>query len=157
MGRIVLVCGGREFNDYQFLRQAMDQVHKEQEIVLVVNGDAKGADRLAQAWCRFREVPFLSVPARWTKLGVAAGHIRNKKMLELVEKVDLVVAFPGGKGTENMISLAKEHKIPVFRVKFSQEIEENKAIFGNYEGDYRQNPKDCYQKVAPKRGFLRRK
>ena len=46
----------------------------------------------------------MEMPADWTKHGKAAGPIRNQKMLD--ECPDLVVAFPGGKGTADMVRRA---------------------------------------------------
>ena len=50
--------------------------------------------------------------ADWTKYNKAAGPIRNKLMLE-AGKPDLVIAFPGGNGTINMIKQAKEAGIRI--------------------------------------------
>ena len=44
--------------------------------------------------------------ADWDKFGRAAGPIRNAQMLR-EGKPDLVVAFPGGRGTANMVAQAK--------------------------------------------------
>jgi hypothetical protein len=54
------------------------------------------------------------VPADWHGHGMAAGPIRNGLMLEL--KPDVVIAFPGGKGTENMIRQARQRKLVVIQV-----------------------------------------
>ena len=55
-------------------------------------------------------------PADWDTHGRGAGPIRNKQMLE-EGKPDLVIAFPGGKGTANMIGQAKEAGIPVREIE----------------------------------------
>ena len=43
---ILCVTGGRRFDDLPHLRQALDAVHREQRIKLLVHGDAPGADRM---------------------------------------------------------------------------------------------------------------
>ena len=54
----------------------------------------------------------LAYPANWKKHGRAAGPIRNKQMLEEA-KPDLVIAFPGGAGTANMVKQAREAGVKV--------------------------------------------
>ena len=54
-------------------------------------------------------------PAQWGKFGDAAGPIRNAKMLE--EELDLVVAFPGGAGTADMVRRSKKAGFKVMEVK----------------------------------------
>lgn len=44
--------------------------------------------------------------------GKAAGPIRNQRMLD-EGKPDLVVAFPGGRGTADMVRRAKAAGVPV--------------------------------------------
>jgi hypothetical protein len=45
--------------------------------------------------------------ADWISLGRKAGPIRNQRMLE-EGKPDLVMAFPGGRGTADMVRRGKE-------------------------------------------------
>jgi len=54
------------------------------------------------------------VPADWSGLHCAAGRVRNKKMLEM--EPDGVVAFPGGNGTKNMISISRKAGVPVWEI-----------------------------------------
>ena len=67
---------------------------------------ARGADTLADKWAAANGHRSEGYPADWDTYGRRAGFLRNKQMLE-EGKPDLVVAFPGGKGTEMMISLAR--------------------------------------------------
>jgi acyl-CoA synthetase (NDP forming) len=53
-----------------------------------------------------------SFPANWKKHGKSAGPIRNQLMLD-VGKPDLVIAFPGGSGTADMIRRARKAGVPV--------------------------------------------
>jgi hypothetical protein len=53
-------------------------------------------------------------PADWKKYKRAAGHIRNKEMLDF--GFDLLIAFPGGPGTTNMITITRGAGIPVYVV-----------------------------------------
>lgn len=75
-----------------------------------------GADFLAQRWALVRGLASMEFIASWTKFGKAAGPIRNEWMLKYGQP-DLVVAFPGGRGTENMVKLADEAGVEVRRVE----------------------------------------
>lgn len=111
----VLVCGGRDFSDTLTAYSLLDKYHKEYQFDVVIEGDARGADRIAGFWARRNKLDNLKFPAEWDKYGKSAGYIRNKQMLD-EGKPDLVIAFPGGRGTENMIKLAKEAGVEVIEV-----------------------------------------
>lgn len=109
--RKVLVCGGRDYANRGMLFGVLDGSHTVTPIDLLIHGAALGADTLAQEWAEYRGVRSLQFPADWETHGKAAGPMRNKKML--LEKPELVIAFPGGCGTANMIGLAEDADIPV--------------------------------------------
>lgn len=105
---IVLVCGGRDYNDYTNVFRTLYKIYGEHGITLIVHGGATGADSLAEKFAKEYEIPSLRVPAQWKKFGVPAGPIRNAQMLDFMGiHPDLVVAFPGGPGTANMVKLAR--------------------------------------------------
>lgn len=106
----VLVCGGREYNDATAVYSVLDTLSP--QIETIVCGGAAGADTLALQWVEQREMRCEVYLADWRKYGKAAGAIRNKQMLEQ-GKPDLVIAFPGGKGTANMIRQAKKAGVRV--------------------------------------------
>ena len=111
----VLVCGGRDYTDEDKVFEVLDTVHQGEFISTILHGAAKGADTLANRWALINKVYIESYPADWS-LGKKAGPIRNKQMLEDGEP-DLVVAFPGGKGTANMVKLAQEAGVEVMEIK----------------------------------------
>ena len=108
----VLVCGGRDFDDAFCLADRLAELHQQRPFSLLIHGDARGADHLAGCWAFYTGVPVIRFPADWRKHGPAAGPIRNRKML-VEGKPDLVVAFPGGKGTANMVAQAREAGVEV--------------------------------------------
>lgn len=112
---LILVCGGREFNNWRLVHAVLDSALKKFANIRLMIGGAKGADQLADNWAKSREVECLRIPARWSIYGKAAGPIRNKTMLD--EKPDLVIAFPGGPGTQHMIRVAKDAGIQVVEVR----------------------------------------
>lgn len=107
----VLVCGGRKFSDRDALFYALDKF----SISKIINGGADGADRLSTLWAKSREIDFKEYPADWSK-GKAAGIIRNAEMLK-EEKIDLVIAFPGGNGTKDMVERSKRAGVEVVEVE----------------------------------------
>ena len=104
----VLVCGGRDFDDYGFVREVLDYYAP----TAVIHGAARGADSLAHRWAQSRCIAVESHPADWRTHGRAAGPIRNAKMLA-EGKPDLVIAFPGGNGTAHMVKIAKAKGVQV--------------------------------------------
>ncbi len=111
----VLVCGGRDYADARALNEALDAIHREKHITGLIHGAARGADSLASAWARSRGIPAIAFPADWKKDGKAAGFIRNATMLR-DGRPELVVAFPGGKGTAHMVKLAKAAGVSVLEI-----------------------------------------
>lgn len=83
--------------------------------VTIISGGAVGVDSVAIDWAVINWCPFMKFEADWNKHGNAAGPIRNQRMLS-EGKPDLVVAFPGGKGTAHMKRLARTVKIKVVEV-----------------------------------------
>lgn len=111
----VLVCGGRDFKNHVVANKALDLLDKEYKFTVVIDGMARGADELGFNWAISRGVKTERYRADWDTYGRSAGPIRNKQML--VEGVpELVVAFPGGAGTANMIKQAEAAGIPIKRV-----------------------------------------
>ncbi len=114
--RRILVCGGRDFDNKEFVFDRLDMLDgKFDGIDVVINGGAKGADTLAAKWAKSRGIAVVTFEAKWKTYGKSAGSIRNALMLT-DGKPDVVVAFPGGKGTINMIRQAKKKGITIIMV-----------------------------------------
>jgi len=112
----VIVCGGRDYRNQKRVFDVLDALRKRYICrITVVHGAAKGADFLAGSWARLthlvEEEPH---PADWSKHGKAAGILRNREMLDA--GAELVIAFPGGRGTANMVSIAEKAGVPVRRI-----------------------------------------
>lgn len=114
-GISVLVCGGRGYRDDAQVRDTLDLLHATRTIRIVITGAASGADELAEDWARSREIDYIGFPAKWNTHGNTAGPIRNSAMLEYAP--NLVVAFPGGRGTADMTRKARDAGIEVLEVK----------------------------------------
>ena len=108
----ILVCGGRDFQRPVDVWHILDKLRREHGHFELIEGGARGADRDARGWAESRGVPCITVEADWELHGKAAGPIRNAKMLRL--QPDLVIAFPGGRGTRNMIEQAQQAGVQVW-------------------------------------------
>lgn len=113
----VLVCGGRDFKDASFVfNRLLEYEEHYGEFGCIIHGVALGADELAGEYAKCNGIPCTVYKAYWNTYGKAAGPIRNKRMLE-EGKPDIVIAFPGGRGTANMIQQAHAHGVPVIDVE----------------------------------------
>ena len=111
-----LVCGGRFYNDALRVRAVLDNARLKDPAIVICEGGAAGADQLANDWATDSGVFCATYKADWRRYGRAAGAIRNRTMLEKFMP-ELVIAFPGGKGTTNMALLAARAGVPVLYVK----------------------------------------
>lgn len=111
----VLVCGGRDFEDESAVVNFLFRLDDERPITAIVHGGARGADMIGGRAAQLLKVPCHVFPANWKRDGKAAGPIRNQRMLDQ-GKPDVVVAFPGGKGTADMVKRARSHGIEVIEV-----------------------------------------
>jgi hypothetical protein len=82
--------------------------------VEIIEGGAKGADRLAREWAIERGVTYTTFKADWGKYRAAAGSLRNTAMLDM-GRPSMVLAFPGGKGTANMVKQAQARGVLVVK------------------------------------------
>lgn len=111
----LLVCGGRDYSDRETLFHRLDSIHGQRPIHIIIEGGASGSDALARSWARSRGVHVATVAALWDRRGRGAGPQRNSAMLSLGP--DGVLAFPGGRGTANMVQQAKDAGVKVVEVK----------------------------------------
>jgi len=101
---IVAIIGGREFTDFNFVVDELDNI---EGIEHIVSGGARGADTMAVNYAKLRHISWHEHKAEWSKYGRAAGPIRNKKV---VDDADTIIAFWNGRsaGTRNAIQQARE-------------------------------------------------
>lgn len=116
----VLVCGGRAYNKVTHVCNTLDEIHAEKTITEIISGNARGADQLSELWAKQNNVTLRVFPADWDRHGKRAGYLRNVKMLEEGDP-DMVVAFPGGKGTRMMVAIAESADIPVLNLTGEQQ------------------------------------
>lgn len=118
MSRVVAVSGGRAYSNGKRVFEVLDQVHAEEPISLLIQGECPdgGADELSRKWAKSREVNYQGVPPKVKKYGwPAAGPKRNREMGEM--RPTLWVLFPGGRGTASAKAIANELEINTYEVK----------------------------------------
>lgn len=101
----ILVTGGRDFQGEVYLRDRLDKLRDALGFDTIIHGGQRGADRMAGRWGLEMGLVVITEQADWKQYGRRAGPIRNAKMLTW--QPDLVVAFPGGRGTADMVKQAK--------------------------------------------------
>jgi hypothetical protein len=109
----VIICGGRDYRDFREAFPRLDYIHHRINITEVIEGGQSGGDEIGRLWATMHLIPCTTVHAQWNLYGRKAGPLRNVQMAEM--KPDLVIAQPGGIGTEGMIRIAKERDIRVIR------------------------------------------
>lgn len=116
----VLVCGDRNWSDKALIRGYLAGM----KIDVVIEGEARGADRFGFLVARELRIDVLPFPAKWDEYGRAAGVIRNQQMLD-EGKPTLVLAFHdniySSKGTKDMVKRANKANIPVWLISGTNE------------------------------------
>ena len=117
----ILVTGSRKWTDEAMVFGVLGAICSRvpaREDVVIIDGAAQGADKAASKYgSEPNGIHHERYPADWETHGKAAGHIRNKQMLDT--GVDLVVAFKqefnwgfSHGGTENCVHQARAMGIP---------------------------------------------
>jgi hypothetical protein len=109
----IAATGGRGYHDWRTVNETLDALALTDGVSEVIVGDADGADRWVRDWATSRGVALVVCRADWERYGPAAGPIRNRAAL--AHRPDVVVAFPGGKGTADMVRQAERAGIDVVR------------------------------------------
>jgi len=112
--RRVGVTGGRSYRLWTVVINVMRRLQAEDPDTVIVHGGAPGADET----CEFTAMQFDLATERheaaWDKHGRAAGPIRNQAMVD--SGLDLLIVFPGGRGTADMVRRARAAGVPVEEV-----------------------------------------
>lgn len=111
----VLVCGGRDNRWAPSIYAELGRLHAKHHFSLVITGGARGVDEFADYWARRNGVDRIIYCPDWEMFGRAAGPIRNKQMLNEGQP-ELVIAFPGGRGTADMVRQAEDAGVAVHKV-----------------------------------------
>jgi hypothetical protein len=113
MATRVIISGSRDFDDYDTLEVACDDLLHKIDVECILSGCARGADKLGETYATNRGYPVEPWPADWDTHGKSAGYKRNADM---AANADMLIAFWDGqsKGTKHMIDLANKEGLAVF-------------------------------------------
>lgn len=111
----VLVCGGTKYNNTKLIYDTLDHLHESIGFTVIIEGEAQGVDITSRHWAESRGIEVEPYPADWNRYGKGAGHIRNKQMID-EGNPDLVIAFPGNRGTKNMKMQTRHNSISLIEV-----------------------------------------
>jgi hypothetical protein len=114
----VIIAGGRDYNFNPSDIAYLNKLRITLPITEVVSGAAKGADKCGEDWAKKHNIPIKQFPANWDKHGKSAGFKRNKQMAQYA---DAAILFPGGRGTDMMFGLAKEHGLKILDKRYVEE------------------------------------
>ena len=128
----VIVAGGRDFTDYEFAKEKINEVIEsftEEQCyeIVIVSGKAAGADALGERFAEEYGLEIDPYPAKWKvlegdfpikikenqygKYNALAGFNRNELMSQ---NADALIALPGGSGTADMVSRATKQGLKIY-------------------------------------------
>lgn len=110
---VVAVTGGRDFDNWKLVDRVLSEIHATRQIDILVHGGCSGADEISNAWAVSNLVQtavFRVTERMWSRIGRSAGPSRNLLMLECTHP-NLLVAFPGGDGTNGCVRIGNRLKI----------------------------------------------
>jgi hypothetical protein len=109
----VLVCGGRDWRDAELVESTLSRLHAARgPFDRLIHGGARGVDRIAGKWARKNGVLEWDFLPEWHRAGTPDGAARNQRMIAEAAP-DLVIAFPGGPGTADLVERAKAAELEV--------------------------------------------
>jgi len=107
----VIVCGSRGWSDAGAITSDLAALPAG---TTIVHGDARGADRLAEAAARRLGLATEAHPANWARYGKSAGPRRNAEMVALGADLCLAYRLEGpSRGTDDMVGRCRSHGILV--------------------------------------------
>ena len=113
MKKRVLICGPRKWIRPVAVRKLVRDLIAQYGVdgFVIVEGEAKGVDRMAREAGEELGVEVERHPANWGRYGAAAGPLRNGEMLD--SGIDVVHAIGYGRGTLDCTKQARSRGIPV--------------------------------------------
>lgn len=122
---VVLVSGDRGWTDIAMMRSVLEELQERHGLdLLVVHGDARGADTIAHELCESLGIDEARFPANWKgRMRVIdgrnvyyAGPYRNQLMLDVTEPNEVICfhdRIQWSKGTKDMRDRALKAGLPV--------------------------------------------
>lgn len=125
-----IIAGGRDINNMNHLKEALDKSGWRMGISEVVCGKASGVDAMGEAWANQHKIHVEPFPADWDNLdapgaiirtgrngkkyNAKAGNDRNVKMAEYADAL-LLIWNGKSKGSADMLREAKKAGLRIYQ------------------------------------------
>lgn len=107
----LLVCGGRHFDNPSAVEAELSALNARGGIDVVIHGGMPALGPVVERWAWRNAAHIVRYPANWS-LGKSGDFIRNDFMLS-DGRPDMVLAFPGGRRTEDLVREARNAGVSV--------------------------------------------
>jgi len=126
----ILITGSRNYSDRKVFKKVFSKLDKKflPNETLIIHGDCRGSDKIGGDVAEKLGYDIARYPADWNKYNRAAGPIRNKIMVDLLNKnIDIVLAFKhtikeDKSGTDNTITLARKRGLNIYYCSIEGEL-----------------------------------
>ena len=118
----IVIAGCRDYCNYDEAKKYIDiclSTLEEKDDIIIVSGCANGADSIGEIYAREKGYSVEKYPPDWKRYGKGAGLIRNKKMVDICDRI---ICFWDGKsrGTRSTIEYANICNKPVEIINISK-------------------------------------
>lgn len=116
----VLVCGGSESSNKEKIFAILDAYHEHWAITMIVQGDNEKTNTITKQWAQINKIPFIQsfykTHKNYHKLGLDEKKIRTEQLYKQTQP-HLIIAFEGGRKSENIIKQADKDNIPYILIE----------------------------------------
>jgi hypothetical protein len=114
--RRILVTGSRDWTSEGTIESALFGWwidNNRPSDVILISGNANGADKIAQSIWKKQGFPVEHYPADWERFGESAGHLRDSEMVGLGPEICFAFIKNQSRGATMTADLCKKSGIPV--------------------------------------------
>jgi hypothetical protein len=130
----LLVCGSRTITNSAWIFSEIEKYISESNLqysdIHIIEGSAKGVDKIAKQFADDRNIPAIEMPADWS-IGKHAGILRNIKMYENTDEV-LILWDGNSRGTRHTIGLCEKGNKPYTIIIYPYDFYDKSTIRKNY-------------------------
>ncbi|NWB98701.1 DUF2493 domain-containing protein [Pseudomonas gingeri] len=112
----VLICAGRYYLNAAMCRKVLEAYHQTHTISVLIHGGNQFLGSEIEDWARENGTHLVRYPSNWQRYGKQAERRRNQFML-MDSEPELVIAFPGGSDTEELVAQARAMEIGVLSLE----------------------------------------
>ena len=110
----LIIAGSRTITDIDIVKKSLNKFgFNSNNVVEIISGGANGVDTLGERIANIWNIPVVSFPAEWDRLGINAGKIRNTIMAKYCTHA-LIVWDGHSNGSFDMIKKMKDVDKPYY-------------------------------------------